>query len=84
MPRYTTAGGSAIIPKVATLTEVQRLSRRLATAEARASKLRAERDAAMVATHHRGESPSLIALAAGLSEQAVFKILRAAKRKGAR
>ena len=47
------------------------------------SKLRAERDAAIVDTHGKGESPSLIALAAGLSEQAVFKILRAAKKKGA-
>ena len=64
-----------------TLTEVQRLSRRLTTAEAKASKLRAERDAAIVAAHAKGESPSLIALAAGLSEQAVFTILRAANRK---
>jgi hypothetical protein len=75
---------SAIIREVVTLTEVQRLSRRLTTAEARASELRAERDAAIVAAHSKGESPRLIALAAGLSEQAVFKILRAAKRKGVR
>ena len=66
------------------MTEVQRLSRRLGTAEARTNKLRAERDAAIVAARTKGESPSLIALVTGLSEQAVFKILRAAKKKGAR
>ena len=64
---------------MATLTEVQRIARRLAAAEARADQLRAERDGMIVAAHARGESPSLIAVAAGLSEQAVFKILRRAK-----
>ena len=69
---------------MATLTEVQRLARRLVSAEARTDKLRAERDDAIVAAHQRGESPSLIAVAAGLPEQGVFKILRAAREKGAR
>jgi hypothetical protein len=61
---------------VATLTEVQRIARRLKAAETRADTIRAERDAAIVSAHAAGESPSLIAMAAGLSEQAVFKILR--------
>jgi hypothetical protein len=81
MPRYSTPARSEIISEVSTLTEVQRIARRLASAEARADKLRADRDAAIVAAHARGESPSLIAVAAGLSEQGVFKILRAAKQK---
>jgi len=65
---------------VATLTEIRRIARRLASAEARADKIRAERDTAIVAAHARGESPSLIAVAADLSEPAVFKILRAARK----
>jgi hypothetical protein len=65
------------------LTEVQQIARRLKAAETRADKIRAERDAAIVAAHSAGESPSLIAFAAGLSEQGVFKILRAAREKGA-
>ncbi len=66
------------------MTEIQRIARRLTSAEDRVSKIREARDAAIVAAHQRGESPSLIAIAAGLSEQGVFKILRAAKEKGAR
>ena len=58
------------------MTEIQRISRRLASADARADKVRAERDAAIVAAHKGGESPKLIAVAAGLSEMTVFKILR--------
>lgn len=64
-----------------TLTEIQRISRRLATAEARAGKIRAERDAAIVAAHAGGESPKLIAVAAGISEMTVYKILRQARSK---
>ena len=64
-----------------TLTEIQRISRRLASAEARTDKIRAERDAAIVAAHARGESPKLIAVAAGISEMTVFKILRQARAK---
>jgi hypothetical protein len=66
---------------VATLTEIQRIARRLSAAEGRADRIRAERDAAIVDAHKRGESPSLIANAAGISDQAVFKILRAARRR---
>jgi DNA-binding CsgD family transcriptional regulator len=62
-----------------TLTEIQRISRRLASAEARTEKIRAERDAAIVAAHAGGESPKLIAVAAGISEMTVFKILRQAR-----
>jgi hypothetical protein len=61
---------------VTTLTEIQRLSRRLATAQARADQIREERDTAILAAHERGESAALIANAAGLSEPSVFKILR--------
>ena len=74
--------GTRECAEVSTLTEIQRIARRLATAETRTDKIRAERDAAIVAARARGESPSLIATAADLSEPAVFKILRAA-RKGA-
>jgi hypothetical protein len=81
MPFYTPTAGLEIITGVSTLTEIQRLSRRLATADAKASDLRAERDAAIAAAHANGESPSLIAHAAHLSEQAVFKILRGARAK---
>jgi DNA-binding CsgD family transcriptional regulator len=62
-----------------TLTEIQRISRRLASAEARTDKIRAERDAGIVAAHAGGESPKLIAVAAGISEMTVFKILRQAR-----
>jgi DNA-binding CsgD family transcriptional regulator len=65
-----------------TLTEIQRIARRLATAEARAEAIRAERDAAIVAAHAGGESPKLIAIAAGISEMTVFKILRQARERG--
>jgi DNA-binding CsgD family transcriptional regulator len=51
----------------------------LASAEARTDKIRAERDAAIVAAHAGGESPKLIAVAAGISEMTVFKILRQAR-----
>jgi DNA-binding CsgD family transcriptional regulator len=64
---------------VATLTEIQRTARRLKAAEDRADKIRAERDALIVAAHRKGESPSLIAIAADISEATVFKILRRAK-----
>jgi len=63
------------------LTEIQRISRRLAAAETRTDKIRAERDAAIVAAHAGGEGPKLIAVAAGISEMTVFKILRQARAK---
>ena len=69
----------ALVPS--TLTELQRIARRLASAEARANDVRAERDAAIVAAHARGESPKLIAVAAGISEPSVFKILRTRARE---
>lgn len=64
-----------------TLTQIQRIARRLASAQGRADGIRTERDAAIVAAHAGGESPKLIANAAGLTEAAVFKILRQAKGK---
>jgi hypothetical protein len=82
MLAYRMPGRSERIPEVATLTEVQRIARRLKAAETRADKIRAERDAAIVSAHAAGESPSLIAIAAALSEQAVFKILRARRERG--
>lgn len=66
-----------------TLTEIQRIARRLTSAEARADKIRAERDGAIVAAHGGGESPKLIANAAGISEMTVFKILRQGRERKA-
>ena len=78
--QIATAWPEAILQSVPpTLTEIQRISRRLASAEARTDKIRAERDEAMVAAHAGGESPKLIAVAAGISEMTVFKILRQAR-----
>jgi DNA-binding CsgD family transcriptional regulator len=76
--QIATAWPGAILQSVPqTLTEIQRISRRLASAEARTDKIRAERDAAIVAAHAGGESPKLIAVAAGISEMTVYKVLRA-------
>jgi hypothetical protein len=65
---------------VATVTEIMKLARRLAQAEDRVDAMRSERDRLIVEAHARGESPKLLATAAGVSEQQVFKILRAAKK----
>lgn len=61
------------------MTELVRAARRARQAQDRASKALEERDALIVELHRQGESPRLIAEAAGLSENQVFKILRAAR-----
>ena len=63
VPEPSPAWEKTTLRRVPNLTEIQRISRRLAAAEVRAGKIRAERDAAIVAAHGDGESPKLIAVA---------------------
>jgi hypothetical protein len=64
---------------MATVTEILALARSLARAEARTDEIRRQRDAAIVAAHRRGESPRVLAEAAGISQQRLFAILHAAR-----
>jgi hypothetical protein len=64
------------------MTELVRAARRAKTAHDRASRALEQRDALIVALHRQGESPKLLADAAGLSENQIFKIVRAAKKGG--
>ena len=68
-------------PRVATVTELVRAARRAKQAQDRARHALEERDSLIVALHRQGESPKLMATAVGLSENQIFKVLRAAKRK---
>jgi hypothetical protein len=61
------------------MTELVRAARRARKVQERASQALEERDALIVALHRQGESPKLLAEAVGLSENQVFKIIRAAK-----
>jgi len=63
------------------MTELVRAARRAKTAQERAAQALEQRDALIVALHRQGESPKLMAEAVGLSENQIFKILRA-KREG--
>ena len=65
---------------MATVTEIMKLARRLAQAEDQVETLRSERDRLIVEAHAQGESPKVLATAGAISEQQVFKILRAAKK----
>lgn len=67
------------MPGVATVTEIRRIARRLERAKERVGEIQAERDRLIVEAHAQGESPRLLATIAGVSEQTVFKILRAAR-----
>ena len=61
------------------MTELVRAARRARQAQERAGKALEQRDALIVALHRQGESPKLLADAVGLSENQVFKIVRAAR-----
>jgi DNA-binding NarL/FixJ family response regulator len=61
------------------MTELVRAARRAKQAQERASQALEQRDALIVELHRQGESPKLIAQAAGISENQVFKIIRAAR-----
>jgi hypothetical protein len=61
------------------MTELVRAARRAKAAQDRASQALDERDALIVALHRQGESPKLLAEAASLSENQIFKILRTRK-----
>jgi hypothetical protein len=70
------------IRRVATMTELIRAAREADRASERARIARAKRDELIVQLHTQGESPKLLAEAIGLSENQIFKIVRAL-RKGA-
>jgi Mor family transcriptional regulator len=61
------------------VTEIVRASRRAKRASAKARQAIAERDALIVEAHGQGESPKVLAQAADLSENQIFKIVRAAR-----
>jgi hypothetical protein len=58
------------------MTELVRAARRAKQAQTRAAQALEQRDALIAALHRQGESPKLMADAAGLSENQIFKILR--------
>ena len=61
------------------MTELVRAARRARRAQEQAAKALEERDRLIVSLHGRGESPKLLAETVGLSENQVFKIIRAAR-----
>jgi DNA-binding CsgD family transcriptional regulator len=61
------------------MTELVRAAGRTKQAQQRATQALEQRDALIVALHRQGESPKLLADAAGLSENQIFKIIRAAR-----
>jgi hypothetical protein len=63
------------------MTELVRAARRAKQAQDRAAKALEQRDELIVALHRQGESPKLLAEAVGLSENQIFKIVRA-RREG--
>ena len=62
------------------MTEIVRASKRARRASEKASQAIADRDALIVEAHKQGESPKVLAQAADLSENQIFKIVRAAKK----
>jgi Mor family transcriptional regulator len=62
------------------VTEIVRASRRARRATEKAREAIAERDALIVQAHKQGESPKVLAQAAELSENQLFKIVRAARK----
>jgi hypothetical protein len=76
-PKESVTDESGTIQRVATMTELIRAARQTERAAERASIARAKRDDLVVELHKRGESPKLLAEAIGLSENQIFKILRA-------
>jgi transposase len=63
------------------MTELVRTARRARQAQERAARALDERDALVAALHRQGESPKLLAEVVGLSENQIFKIIRA-RREG--
>ena len=63
------------------MTELIRVARQAERAAEKTRIVRAKRDELIVELHRQGESPKLLAEAIGLSENQVFKILRA-RREG--
>jgi hypothetical protein len=63
------------------MTELVRVAGRAKKAQIRAAQALDERDVLIAALHRRGESPKLLAEAVGLSENQIFKIIRA-RREG--
>jgi hypothetical protein len=61
------------------MTELVRAARSAKQAQQRATYALEQRDALIVALHRQGESPKLLADAAGLSENQIFKVVRAAR-----
>jgi Mor family transcriptional regulator len=64
------------------MTELIRAARLAERAAERAKIARAKRDELIVELHEQGESPKLLADAIGLSENQIFKILRARREGG--
>jgi hypothetical protein len=62
------------------MTELVRAARRAKQAHERAAKALKQRDTLIVALHRQGESPKLLAQTVGLSENQIFKIVRASRR----
>jgi hypothetical protein len=62
------------------MTELVQTARRAKRAQERTSQALGERDALIVALHRQGESPKLLAQAVGLSENQIFKIIRASRK----
>jgi hypothetical protein len=63
------------------MTELVRAARRAKQAQERAAKALEQRDSVIAALHRQGESPKLLADAAGLSENQIFKIIRARRQR---
>jgi hypothetical protein len=61
------------------MTELVRAARRAKQAQERATQALEKRDALIAALHRQGESPKILAAAVGLSENQIFKILRAGR-----
>jgi Mor family transcriptional regulator len=64
---------------MATVTEIVRASRRARRATEKTREASAERDQLIAEAHKQGESPKVLAQAAELSENQIFKIVRAAR-----
>jgi Mor family transcriptional regulator len=62
------------------MTELLRGARRAKQAQERAAKALEQRNALIVALHRQGESPKLLAQTVGLSENQIFKVIRASRK----
>jgi hypothetical protein len=62
------------------MTELVRAARRAKRAQEGAADALEERDRLIVVLHQQGESPKFLAEAVGLSENQIFKIVRASRK----